>query len=251
VAASHGVQSGPPQAMRSRDEIVSLFAAMGSADGLMVSPGLLPIVEDAYLGRGAPALVIHIDWKNTTRRVYPANSEGRGEAVVASLCNVADAAAAGAAAVMTYLHVGQQDTTLERAEIERNAHIARECDRLGLVCIIEPRSALEHRDAVYGASAEVLTFACRMAAEIGADIVKSIWPGTPEAFAEIADTCPVPVLLAGGPGGEDLEDTARLVGSAVRAGAAGVMFGRRITASPDPAGVLARLHEVLQNGGVN
>ena len=47
-------------------------------------------------------------------------------------------------------------------------------------------------------SAEVMQFYCRVAAEIGADLVKCVWPGTAEAFAKVTETCTAPVLLTGG-----------------------------------------------------
>ena len=112
VAASHGEQSVPPQQMGTREEIGTLFRALRGADGVMVAPGLLPLVEDSYLGKDAPALVVHMDWKNATRGVYRPNTDGRGEPVAASLATVEEVSSAGASAIMTYLHVGHTDTTL-------------------------------------------------------------------------------------------------------------------------------------------
>jgi class I fructose-bisphosphate aldolase len=249
VAASHGVQSGPPQHMATREEIGALFPALRGADGVMVAPGLLPLVEDIYLGRNAPALIVHMDWKNATRGVYRPNTEGRGEPVAASLAKVSEVSAAGATAIMTYLHVGQSDTTLERAEIERNARLVRECDRRGIVCIIEPRSAQEHVDKEHADSVAVVGFYCRLAAEIGADLVKCVWTGTAEEMHEVTSTCPAPIVLAGGPGGDDLETTLNLAHTARSAGVAGVMFGRRITSAADPAGVIAGLRAVVHQRG--
>ena len=92
-------------------------------------------------------------------------------------------------------------------------------------------------------------FYCRLAAEIGADLVKCVWPGTADAMHEIASTCPSPIVLAGGPGGDDLETTLQLASTARSAGVAGVMFGRRITSAADPAAVIAGLREVVHQRG--
>lgn len=244
VACSHGVMHGAPQGLRNAPEISSVFDKLASADGVMVSPGMLPMVEDAFVGKGAPSLVLHLDWKNFARARYSPSRQGRAEGTLASLASLDDVAATGADAVMTYLYVGQKDTELERQEFERNAHVARECDRLGLALIIEPRSAMEgiEDDA---SSSEVMSLYCRLAAEVGADIVKAIWSGSVEGFAEVTDTCTAPVLLAGGPGGDDIDSTLRLATDAIDAGAAGVMFGRRVFASPEPEETLARLGKVV------
>jgi class I fructose-bisphosphate aldolase len=247
VAASHAVNGGVPAGLRTAKEIKFVFARLNRADGVMVTPGMLGLVAETFTGRDRPALVLHLDWKNHARSVYTPGRDGRGEGVLASLADLESVAAAGVDAVMTYLYLGQRDTALERAEIERNAATARACERLGLGLIIEPRSALEGQDPD-ALSAEVVSVYCRMSADIGADLVKVLWPGSAEALATVTSTCYVPVLLAGGRGGDDLADTVRLARDAVNAGAAGVMFGRRVFRSPDPDETLAALAEIVHDG---
>lgn len=247
VAASHGVMSGPPTGLRSVDEIRAVFGTLRTADGVMVTPGMVGLVEETFVGRDRPALVLHLDWKNHGRRSYAPDSGGRGEGVLAQLADLDAVAAAGVDAVMTYLYIGQHDTALERAEIERNAKVARDCERLGLGLIIEPRSALEASDPD-ALSPTVMSLYCRIAADLGADLVKALWPGSAEALAEVTQACFVPVLLAGGPGGDDPAGTLDLAGQAIAAGAGGVMFGRRVFRAPNPASVLAGLHGVVHAG---
>ncbi|MQA11742.1 MAG: hypothetical protein GEU98_24970 [Pseudonocardiaceae bacterium] len=227
---------GPPDGLRAGADLGTLFEQLADADGVMVAPGMLPLVERHFVGRRAPSLVLHLDWKNFARATYPPGERGRGEGVLTSLARLDEVAATGADAVMTYLYVGQRDTALEREEIERNARIARECDRLGLALIVEPRSAME------GLEADAAS------AELGADIVKCIWPGSVEGFATITESSLAPVLLAGGPGGEDTAATLRLAGEALDAGGAGVMFGRRVFRADKPAEVIARLRELVHGG---
>lgn len=240
VATSHGVLTGPPGGQRTLAEIAMAFAALGAADAVMVAPGMLRIVEDFFVGRGRPGVVIEMDWKSWNRPIYPPLSDGRSEGAVGSLARLEDLAAAGVDGIMSYLYVGQLDQRLEREEITRNALLARECARWGVALIIEPRSAREGQEDD-ATSAQTLSFYARVSAELGADIVKCVWPGSPEALAEVTASCYVPVLLAGGPGGDDVEATISLATRAMAAGAAGVMFGRRIYRSPDPALTLKRV----------
>jgi class I fructose-bisphosphate aldolase len=247
VAASHGVMSGPPSGLKTKAEITDVFTKVGEADGVMVSPGMIPLTEEFFVGRGRPGFVLHLDWKNHGRRIYTPGEDGRSEGVLAQLATMEEVAASGIDAVMTYLYLGQRDSTLERAEIERNARIVRDAERLGLAVIIEPRSALEAEggDAF---STEVLSLYCRISADIGADIVKVIWNGSVENFAPVAETCYAPILVAGGPGGESPEETYQLAADSIEAGAAGVMFGRRVFRAGDPAAVLRGLKQVVHGG---
>ena len=79
----------------------------------------------------------------------------------------------------------------------------------------------------------------RIAAEIGADIVKAFYC---EKFQEVIEGCPVPVILAGGPKGGDIVQTA---GNVVKAGVNGFAFGRNIFQNPEPAELISQLNTVL------
>ncbi|WP_435948126.1 class I fructose-bisphosphate aldolase [Dryocola sp. BD586] len=244
VAASHGVMAGPPSGLKTRGEIESVFTQLRGADGVMVSPGMIPLVEKTYVGRDRPGFVLHLDWKNHARGIYTPGKDGRSEGVLAQLADISEVAACGIDAVMTYMYLGQKDTALEQAEIVRNTRIARDCERHGIALIIEPRSALEGIDPD-ALSAKVMSMYCRIAADIGADLVKALWPGSVDDFAAVTSTCYTPVLLAGGAGGEDPQATLQLAADAMRAGAKGVMFGRRIFRAQHPAGVLRALNAVV------
>jgi fructose-bisphosphate aldolase, class I len=246
IAASHGVMSGPPSGLRTRSEIDTAFSHLGAADGVMVSPGMLPLLEDFYVGRGRPAAVLHLDWKNHGRKIYTPGQDGRSEGVLAQLATLEEVAAAGVDAVMTYLYIGQRDSTLERAEIERNARIVADAAKVGVAVIIEPRSALE-AEGEHALSTDVLSLYCRISADIGADLVKVVWNGSVEAFAPVAQTCYAPILVAGGPGGEDEKSTLQLAADSIEAGAAGVMFGRRVFRATRPAAVLDGLRSVVHD----
>lgn len=247
VAASHGVMSGPPSGLETRAEIGSVFSRLAGADAVMVSPGMVAMLEGFYVGRHRPGMVLHLDWKNVGRRIYTPGRDGRSEGVLAQLATIEEVSASGVDAVMTYLYLGQRDATLERAEIERNARIVRDCERLGIAVIIEPRSALEGEDPeALGTS--VMSLYCRIAADIGADVVKALWSGSVESFQPVTETCFAPILVAGGAGGEDPEATLSLAEDSIRAGAAGVMFGRRVFRAANPTRVLDGLAAVVHRG---
>jgi class I fructose-bisphosphate aldolase len=123
----------------------------------------------------------------------------------------------------------------------------RDAARYGIAVIIEPRPALEPEGEA-ASSTDVLSLYCRISADIGADLVKVIWNGSVEAFGPVVDTCHAPILVAGDPGGEDALATLQLAADSMAAGAAGVMFGRRVFRAERPASVLAGLRAVTHEG---
>ena len=123
--------------------------------------------------------------------------------------------------------------------------MARACERVGILHMIEPRSARERARPAERHDPAVGAYLARVAAEIGADIVKVIHPGSREALAQVVDGCPAPVLLAGGQEAEDEERARALAEDAVAAGCRGLVFGRAIVRADDPAAALARFRTII------
>lgn len=73
------------------------------------------------------------------------------------------------------------------------------------------------------------TFA-RMAAELGADWVKIPYV---EGYEEVIATCPVPVVVLGGPGNADPAVTLEMVAKGLKAGCKGATIGRNIWQAKD------------------
>lgn len=240
VAYSHGVIMGPLAGMRTLEEMRRAAHAMSQVDALMVSPGMLPLLEDAFIGKSKPSLFIHYDYTSFPRSVIPYKV---GSTV--ALGRVEAAAAAGADAIMSYQYLGFEDPEIERRDIEKNTALARECEKLGMVFMVEALSAREKTHPEDKKSSEVLSLTCRIAAELGADIVKCQPPGGPETVEAIASTCPVPLLIAGGAKTDTPEEAYQIARDAMKAGAKGLVFGRNIFDAPDPAVEVARYREII------
>ena len=96
---------------------------------------------------------------------------------------------------------------------------------------------LEKRDARY------LSLACRIAAEFGAHFVKTYYcdPG----FEKVVESCPVPIVVAGGPKLETDLDALELARRALEAGAAGVDMGRNIWQADNPVGMIRAIRSIV------
>jgi class I fructose-bisphosphate aldolase len=183
-----------------------------------------------------------MDWQSYSRTTIPYEE---GSAV--ELATVEDLLCAGADALMTYLYVGHRDPEKEKLEIERNARLARICDQFGLVLIIEPRSAREKYESGDKTDVEVMSLYCRMSAEIGADLVKCIYPGDGDKMQQIIEECPAPVMVAGGAKKDNLPAALQMAEDCMRAGAAGLMFGRNIYQSGDPRTTLDAFLKIVHD----
>ncbi len=243
LAYSHGVLMGASSGMRTLDEMRTNMDAMRRANGLMITPGMVKHLEDQFVGKDRPSLVIHMDWQS-----YSRNTLAYEEGSVIELAQVEDLLRAGADALMTYLYVGHRDPEKEKLEIERNARLARACDKLGLILIIEPRSAREKYEPDDKTSVAVMSMYCRMSAEIGADIVKCIYPDDATKMRQIVEECPAPILVAGGARKTNPHEAYQVAENCIRAGAAGLMYGRNIYQSSNPRETLSAFMSIVHEG---
>lgn len=244
IAYSHASFMGPMPGLRTRQELLRNALALRDADGLMVSPGLVNLLEQAFLGPEAPSLVVQIDWQSFSRTTLPYET-----GACASMTTVEQVAAAGGDVVMSYLYLGHPDPEIEKEEISRNAALVRDCERFGLLLMIEPRSAVEKTQPETKHDPALMCLYARISAEIGADLVKVIDPGEDEALAEIAASCPAPVLLAGGAQKADFESAIARARAAMQAGWAGLVYGRNIFQHENPAAALGEVLRVVHEKG--
>jgi DhnA family fructose-bisphosphate aldolase class Ia len=97
---------------------------------------------------------------------------------------------------------------------------------------------------------EKIGFAVRLAAELGADVVKTAYPvnGTVDDFKRIVESCYVPVIVLGGAAmGNDL-DLLSMTHDAIKAGAAGIAIGRNVWQHKNPAAIARSLAAIVHEG---
>jgi putative autoinducer-2 (AI-2) aldolase len=95
---------------------------------------------------------------------------------------------------------------------------------------------LEKRDAKY------LALCCRIAAELGASVVKTYWC---ENFEKVVDACPVPIVMAGGPKVDTEFEVLEFVYDGMQKGAIGVNLGRNIWQSEHPVAMIRALRAII------
>jgi len=241
VAFDHALLLGPIDGTVDPSGQVRQFAANG-VDGLLLNLGILHECVDSLAGHAPPCLILRLDW---TSAWFAVENGGRLRSEL--LVQPEQALQNGADAVLTYLFVGTGDFDFEAREVARNAQVARECERLGIPMIVE--TIARGKDVENPNSPKWLNLHTRMAAELGADLIKTEYAGSPEAMREVVQTCPIPIVILGGAKRPTEKLALDVVRGAMSAGAAGVFMGRNIFQAPDMPGFLAQVRGVLDGKG--
>ena len=93
-----------------------------------------------------------------------------------------------------------------------------------LVAHIYPRGSFIEKKAQY--EWQNVAYAVRAGAELGVDIIKTNYTGSPETFAKVVEACPARVVVAGGEVGSKIEDYLKMTRDIIDVGGAGVTYGR-------------------------
>ncbi len=236
VAFDHALVLGPIPGTEDACGQITRFIAE-DVDGILLNLGLIERCIGCFPRAGTPGIVARLDWTTIW------NSLSHGDHGVLRSCNLArpeDALRHGADAVLSYLVIGTGDGDFEAKEIERNAELARECDRLGLPLMIE--TLARGKGVQNPADLQWLRMHTRIAVELGADVIKTDYAGNVPDMQKVVQSCPIPILLLGGSPKATALD---LVRGAVESGAAGVFFGRNVFQAEDMSGFLKQARAIL------
>lgn len=96
-----------------------------------------------------------------------------------------------------------------------------------VICHVYPRDFSASAPRVSFAP-EDIAWAVRCAVEAGADVVKVPYCGNVQAYAQVVDECPVPVIAAGGPKSETLGAALEMICDVMQTGARGATIGRNV-----------------------
>ncbi len=143
------------------------------------------------------------------------------------------------AAVGLSIFVGSE---YEKETLESLAQIVNECEDYGIpvMAVTAVGKELEKRTARY------LALSCRIAAELGAKIVKTYY--CKEDFDKVTNGCPVPVVIAGGPKCETELEVFDFVYDGIKNGAIGINLGRNVWQNPHPVAMMRALSGIVHEG---
>lgn len=230
VPLDHSVTDGAimPRG-RSMDQLVADLAA-GGADAVVMHKGSLQRIRHTRFA--AMSLIIHLS-ASSSRAVDPDAKY--------LVTGVEEALALGADAVSVHVNLGSLD---ERRQVADLGAVAGACDRwnVPLLAMVYPRGprVANPRDP------ELVAHAAVLAADLGADLVKTVYPGSAAGMAEVTAVCPIPVLVAGGAQADSADQVLDSLGDALLGGASGVAIGRNVFMAPDPRAMARRVANLVR-----
>jgi DhnA family fructose-bisphosphate aldolase class Ia len=237
VACDHGMFDGPHAGM---EDIPGMLKRLGDgADGILLSPGMLPRVAGYFGRREAPVAITRLNFNSVFCFHW-----GYKEAVLSDLYQPAEAAANGAEWVLVCLTLKTGSESRDAANVENAARLIVKAKKLGLPVMGEyfPHSHLTKKPDEFH---QEIMIGCRTLAELGVDCIKTFFT---KRFRDVTRTCPVPILGLGAEKTPTDLDALQLAENEIRDGAGGVVFGRNAIQASNPPSFVAALQDVVKRG---
>ncbi len=220
----HGYFQGPTRCLEKPGETIEPL--LPYADALFVTRGVLRQCVDA-----AVEVPIILRMSGGTSMV------GKDLAHEAITTSVTEAVRLNVSAVGVSVFIGSD---YEHETLLNLSRLVNECEEVGIpvMAVTAVGREMEKRDARY------LGLCCRIAAELGARVVKTYWC---EDFEKVVDGCPVPVVVAGGPKCETELQVMEFVYDGLQRGAIGINLGRNVWQNPHPVAIMRALRAIVHD----
>jgi len=220
LAVDHGYFLGPTERLENPRETVGPL--LNYADSLMLTRGVL---RTSVIPESNTPIVLRVSGGSSI-----IGEDLSKETIVTS---IEDAIKLNASCLALSIFVGSK---YEFQTLKNLSKLVSEGEKYGIPVLAVTAVGKEMaRDSRY------LGLACRIAAEIGAHIVKTYH--CPD-FNKVVEGCPVPVIIAGGKKLAERE-ALQLTFDALRDGASGVDMGRNIWQSDNPVAMIKAVRAIV------
>lgn len=230
VPMDHGLTVGTIKGLENLADIVDKVA-IGGANAVLMHSGMVGAGHRQY-GQDI-GLIIHLS--GATSLTPDPNRK-------VLVCSVERALKMGADGVSIHINIGADEEPEMLQDARRVVESSREWG-LPLIAMMYPRGKkIKDENAP-----EVVNIAVRAGAELGADIVKTNYTGDIDSFKYIVKSVHVPVIIAGGPKTDTIQDLFQLVYDSIQAGGRGVAFGRNVFQAEDPIKMVKALSKIVHH----
>ncbi len=219
----HGYFQGPTRCLEKPAETIKPL--MRYADALFVTRGVLRSCIDA-----AKTKPIILRVSGGTSMV------GEDLANEALTTSIEEIIRLNATAVGVSIFIGSK---YEKQTLLNLAELVNKCENYGIpvMAVTAVGKEMEKRESRY------LGLCCRIAAELGARVVKTYW--CEKDFDKVVNGCPVPVVIAGGPKCDTERQVLEFIYDGLEKGAVGINLGRNVWQSPNPVPMAKALNAVI------
>jgi len=239
ITMDHGVDLGPVRGLEDIQATVKkTLVSDYRPDAILMNPSMIRLCHEEIAGK--LGVIARLD--GTATIIGPDITNYR------LFSSVEEALMDGADAVATMAFIGVER---ESQNSEKVGKVSQDCNRSGMPHIVEalPPEIVEYHFRPEAKrewpSIEHVKFVDRVAAELGADIVKSYYTGDPDTFREVVKCCPVPIVVLSGPGAGDPKGLLRIVQDVMDSGAKGVIMGRNVWGYKDPVALIKAILEIV------
>lgn len=231
VPMDHGMTVGPIPGLVRVAPAANLIAE-GGANAAVVHRGAAMFGHRGY-GKDL-GLILHLSASTSL------SPDANRKVLVAT---VEDALQIGADAVSIHVNLGAED---EAQMLKDFGAVSSACQRWGMPLL----AMIYTRGPKIGNEYDVrfVRHAARVGAEMGTDIVKVPYTGSPETFREVVEGCAAPVVIAGGEKMGSDEDVLRMVVGSIAAGGAGASIGRNVFQHRSPASMVRAIAAIVHRG---
>ncbi len=234
----HGTALGRIAGLEDPVHVLESFIRL-SCDGFLIGPGLASRTAPLFAHRGAPARLLTID------SYWNAGQLG----TTAMISDVQTAAALGVDGVKV-LMPWNVPAPQRAATVGMLSSVVGAAAQFGLPVMAEPIAYEMERGPE---AVKLEADGCRVAAELGVDILKVAYPGDVATLASWCSELKVPIVMLGGPKTGTTAELISMVADAVKAGASGIVIGRRVWQRPieEAEGLLEKLAAVVHSTPVS
>ena len=228
VPLDHGITVGPIYGLVDFKGTVNRVAD-GGANAVLMHKGLPRCTHRGY-GKDV-GLIIHLS-ASTSLSPTPNSKTLVG--------TVEDALKMGADAVSVHVNLGDEREDRMLADLGAVTSKAAEWGMpvVGMVYARDPKVPDEY-------DPDIVCHCARVGQELGADIIKVVYTGDVTSFSRVAESCCVPVVIAGGPKLDSEEALIRMAYDSITAGGAGLSMGRNIFQAENPTKLVGALNMIV------
>jgi 3-hydroxy-5-phosphonooxypentane-2,4-dione thiolase len=221
----HGYFQGPTRKLERPGETIKPL--LPYADAIFVTRGVLRAAIDPLTSK---PIVLRVSGCTSMVGKDLANEE--------LTTSIAEIIRLNASAVGISVFIGSE---YEKETLKNLATLVNACEDYGIpvMAVTAVGREMDKRESRY------LALACRIAAELGARVVKTYW--CEEHFDQVVNGCPVPVIMAGGPKCETELEVLEFVHDGIQKGAVGINLGRNVWQSPHPVAMAKALRAIVHD----
>ncbi|MGA9171639.1 MAG: 2-amino-3,7-dideoxy-D-threo-hept-6-ulosonate synthase [Nitrososphaeraceae archaeon] len=226
IPMDHGISNGPIPGLENIHSVIYQCEKAGLTC-VLVNKGIIKTLPRAIdIG-----LIVHLSGSTS---IGPAPNRK------VLMGTVEEALRLGADAVSVHINIGAKE---EPEMLYNLGMISDKCDEwnIPLIAMMYPRGETIKNQY----DPEIVAHTARIGAEAGADIVKSVYTGEVNSFRKVVKSCPVPIVIAGGPKAKTDKDIVEMCFGAMEAGAKGVTFGRNIFQHRNPPAIIHALSNII------